>query len=415
MNRQEDKVHFSIGEMFEQAFTNHTEDEMEQYWGMGAPGNIPAIENLPKEGPRPWMFARILGLSAVVFLTLLYFGCKFPNAKFLPGLIIIGSMAMPFSIMVLFFELNARRNVSMYMTIKMFFLGGVLSLLLIMVNVIVINLFEVKIARMGDIGVSLIEETAMLLVIICLLGNRRRFPYILNGLLFGAAVGAGFGLFDTASHTMWTLVRQLIIQCINNGDGLKNIFIQSQKELGEMALENQLELLLRTATRADDAAMIRMLGLRALLPPAGHVIWAALNAAALWRVKGGNPFKIGHLFDIRFSSIFICTTCFHIAWNSEWTLNILTSKDKYIIIGFLGWSLVFWMIRKGLQQVHTAREISDGHGGTEQYNGEQALTHVIQNQAEYVRNLTRARINMAPYSSDEEIPDWRKFTNNQKR
>ncbi len=392
MSKQEEKVRFSIGDMFEQAFTNHSEEEMEQYWGAGAPGNIPSIENLPEEGPRPWMFVRILGLSVAVFLILLYSWYKFHNTNFLPGLIFIGSAAMPISVMILFFELNARRNVSMYLTTKMLFLGGVLSLLLTMVNNIVVDLLGFNMDWMGAMSAGPVEETAKLLAVICILANRRRYPYILNGLLFGAAVGAGFGLFETAGYAMRALIKQVILICVDNGEALKAILIQSQKEAGALGLEVQLEKLFKAAAGAGDKQMMLVLGIRAILAPAGHVIWTALNAAALWRVKGGENFRIGHLFDIRFFSIFICTVCFHMAWNSDWDPELVTSYDKYIILGLLGWSLVFWMIRKGLQEVRNARETHDKQVGETAADGEQVITQVIQDQADYVRNLVSVRI-----------------------
>ncbi len=403
MSKQEEKVRFSIGDMFEQAFTNHTEEEMEQYWGAGAPGNIPSIENLPEEGPRPWMFVRVLGLSVAVFLILLYSWYKFHNTNFLPGLIFIGSAAMPISVMILFFELNARRNVSMYLTTKMLFLGGVLSLLLTMVNNIVVNLLGFNMDWMGMMSAGPVEETAKLLAVICILANRRRYPYILNGLLFGAAVGAGFGLFETAGYAMRALIKQVILICVDNGEALKAILIQSQKEAGALGLEMQLEKLFKAAAGAGDKQMMMVLGIRAILAPAGHLIWTALNAAALWRVKGGENFRIGHLFDIRFFSIFICTVCFHMAWNSDWDPELVTSYDKYIILGLLGWSLVFWMIRKGLQQVRSARETSDEQNSDMQANGEVEITHVIESQAEYVRKLLSVKLmNSETYVEVEE-------------
>lgn len=392
MSKQEEKVRFSIGDMFEQAFTNHTEEEMEQYWGAGAPGNIPSIENLPEEGPRPWMFVRVLGLSVAVFLILLYSWYKFHNTNFLPGLIFIGSAAMPISVMILFFELNARRNVSMYLTTKMLFLGGVLSLLLTMVNNIVVNLLGFNMDWMGMMSAGPVEETAKLLAVICILANRRRYPYILNGLLFGAAVGAGFGLFETAGYAMRALIKQVILICVDNGEVLKAILIQSQKEAGAVGLEMQLEKLFKAAAGAGDKQMMMVLGIRAILAPAGHLIWTALNAAALWRVKGNEHFRISHLFDIRFFSIFLCTVCFHMAWNSSWDPEIVTSYDKFIILGLLGWSLVFWMIRKGLQQVRTARETSNEQNGETSADGEQEITQVIQDQADYVRKLLSVKL-----------------------
>ena len=404
MSKQKEDVHFSVGEMFEQAFINHTEEEMEQYWGVGAPGNIPSIDNLPSEGPRPWMFIRILGLCIAVFLVLLFAWWKFHNTNFLPGLIFVGSSIVPISLVILFFELNVRRNISMYLTIKMLFLGGVLSLLLCLVNGVIAKLFGFNMDWMGDMSAGPLEETAKLLVVICILGNRRRYPYILNGLLLGAAVGAGFSLFESAGYSFRALIKEVLHLVVNNIEAITPYIQNEMKEassmgLGSLAgLDKALEIILMQMATHSDMAMLTDIVIRGVLEAfAGHTIWTALNAAALWRVKGTEEFKLSHLCDIRFFIFFLCTVGFHMLNNSGWNPQTFTPFDKYIILGVLGWAMVFWMVRQGVKQIQEK---------SLQTNGEQEITQVIQTQTDYVRKLVSVKL--TDEESRVEIEDQRR-------
>ncbi len=48
----------------------------------------------------------------------------------IPDLLVFGSFVVPLASVILFFEMNVRRNVSIYQVIKLIFAGGILSLVL---------------------------------------------------------------------------------------------------------------------------------------------------------------------------------------------------------------------------------------------------------------------------------------------
>jgi hypothetical protein len=63
----------------------------------------------------------------MVFLlvyALLYFAAYLGNYFSLAGLIFAGSFAVPFSLVIFFFETNAPQNISIFSVVRMFFIGG---------------------------------------------------------------------------------------------------------------------------------------------------------------------------------------------------------------------------------------------------------------------------------------------------
>ena len=80
--------------------------------------------------PKPWLFVKIFGLAAVVYLGLVFAYQTFNNDLMLPGLLMMGAFVMPFSLLIFFFEVNVLRNVPLYQILKLLFLGGILSVIM---------------------------------------------------------------------------------------------------------------------------------------------------------------------------------------------------------------------------------------------------------------------------------------------
>jgi RsiW-degrading membrane proteinase PrsW (M82 family) len=79
--------------------------------------------------PSPWLFGRALIVSLIVFLPI-YLGYQSTRApNLIPGLIVVGSFALPITTLVLFFELNTPRNVSLTRVLYMFLVGAAASLM----------------------------------------------------------------------------------------------------------------------------------------------------------------------------------------------------------------------------------------------------------------------------------------------
>lgn len=297
---------FSLREMFSEVFARRTQEEIDDYFLVGTAKTTPPIEEVETGWPKPWLFGRIL-----LFLGLVYFGFfaatqQFGNPRLLPGLILMGSIAVPFATLILFYELNTPRNVSFRTVLSLFFVGGVVSLF--------VSLLGFRLAGLSWLGASsagIVEECGKLLTVV-LVARAAKHRYILNGLLFGAAVGAGFAAFESAGYAFW--------------DALMS--------------EGTLD------------ATVRLILIRALLTPFAHVAWTAIAAGALWRAKGDRPFALAMLGDGRFLKAFCIPVALHMVWNSP-----LPSPfwSKHLLLGAIGWFVLFGLVQQGLRQVRDAQ------------------------------------------------------------
>ncbi len=294
-------------EMFSEVIANHSDEEVEEYFTTGTARTTPTLAAIDTSWPKPWVFIRVLMASLVVYGIFVYAWGTFHNANLIPGLIMMGSLAIPFSLLIFFFEVNAPRNISLYQVIKLLLLGGVVS--------ITISLFAFRWTNLssflGAASAGIIEETGKCLALL-LVVTRTRFRWTLNGLLLGATVGCGFAIFESAGYA------------------------------------------LRIAANSDSAMMsnIQERGLLALL--GGHVLWTALVGAALWRVRGDKPFAKEMFFHPLFLRVFGFCVAMHMVWN--WSgLSTLPFYGKYLLLGVVAWMLILGMIQSGLRQIREAQ------------------------------------------------------------
>ena len=177
---------FSFSEMFSEMFKKHTDEEMENYFGVGFPETTPPLSQVSASWPKPWFFMRLI-LFGLIGFYLLWFGyTKWGNTYCAPGVIFFGSFAIPLASVMFFFECNVLRNVSLYQVIKLFLYGGTFGLIFALAGFDFMPFAK----ELGASRAGLVEEPAKLLVLILILkmGGLKNKNYILNGLLCGAAV-----------------------------------------------------------------------------------------------------------------------------------------------------------------------------------------------------------------------------------
>lgn len=301
---------FSVGALFADVFKKHTADEIESYFTVGTPNTVPDIEEVDASWPRPWMFLRALIGSGVVYFLFVYAWEWFRNMNLLPGLIMTGAMAIPLATLLFFFEMNARRNVSLYRVVRLVFLGGIVSLIFSSV------LFELPLNKLGWMGASiagLIEEPGKLIALL-VVARSARYKYKLNGLLFGACVGTGFAIFESMGYAFGTLL----------------------------------------AAGIDD--MNSNIMMRGLLSPFGHIVWTAICGAAMWRVKGAAPFTLSMVKDGRFWHLALVPVVLHIIWNADFELPFY---GKQLLLGFVAWTIILALIQEGLKEIRAEKEHSE--------------------------------------------------------
>jgi RsiW-degrading membrane proteinase PrsW (M82 family) len=170
---------------------------------------------------------------------------------------------------------------------------------------------------------------------VVLVVRNTRYKYILNGLVFGAAIGGGFGAFETAGYAF--------------NDGFFNSFLSYFLKHFD---PDQIEKLLGRSLFVGYDGMITLIHRRSYYAPFMHVAWSAIAAGALWRVKGANVFRTAMLFDPRFLRTFFVPVLLHMFWNSplmrwEGALGLI----KPIIVASIGWYVVLGLVQEGMRQI----------------------------------------------------------------
>ena len=279
---------------------------------VGSRKTTPPIEEVSTTWPQPWIFFRALLGTLVVYLAFHFAWRSFGNPGLVPGLILTGSFAMPISTLILFVELNARRNVSMFQVSKLVVSGGLMAVIAALLLFEISDLFTLD--WLGSSIGGLVEEPAKVFALL-LVASLPRYKYILNGLLFGAAIGAGFAAFESAGYAFVVGIRE-----------------------------------------ADPDAMTSSILARGLLSPLGHIVWTAMCGGALWKVKGDRLFQFRMLVDPRFLRVLAIATVLHMIWNSSLELPFFGTQ---IIVGLVGWIVVLALVSDGLQQLEQEKSELD--------------------------------------------------------
>ncbi len=307
---------FSSSEMLSSVFKKYGDDAIEAHFSVGTKETTPSLNNVTTKWPKPWMFARTLLLALILYAGFYVAVAFFGASIAIPAMIITGSFAVPIASVIFFFEMNAPQNVSMYQVIKLILLGGVISILFSLL------LFEASILDdlIGAPSAGVIEELGKLVTVLILARNLdpQRYPYVTNGMLFGAAVGAGFAAFESAGYAFMAMM---------SADNFQAAFYNANESIV----------------------------LRGLLAPFGHVAWTAIAAGAVWSAKGAERLSLGHVFTKQAMPLIVAAMALHFTWNLPFAGPFLL---KYWVLGFIAYVLVFALLQKGLRLVRSARNVT---------------------------------------------------------
>ena len=300
---------FSLRELFSEVFKKHSTDEVEDYFTVGTKNTTPSIHDVDTNWPRPWVFFRTFTSALIIYFCFVLAWEEFQNVNLIPGLVIVGSFAIPLATLIFFFEVNVRKNVSLYQIIRLVFLGGILSLVFSLFLFRVSN--TLALSWLGASIAGIAEEPGKLLALFLVI-NLPQYRYIHNGLLFGAAIGAGFAAFESAGYAL--------------ASGLYS---------------------------AD--AMLNIIVIRGLLSPFALIVWTGMSAAALWKVKGAQTFEFSMVQDSRFLRVFAIAVVLHMIWNSPIQLPFY---GKYLALGFVAWVVILGFLQDGLKQLRHEKSIA---------------------------------------------------------
>jgi RsiW-degrading membrane proteinase PrsW (M82 family) len=262
-------------------------------------------------------------MVAYLALTFIYLGTN--NTNCVPGMMFLGAFAVPLATLTLLFELNTPRNVSLHVVVKLFLFGAVASLGVALLG------YALPIFDISDMEAGIVEEVAKLLTVVVVMRSAR-YPYILNGILFGATVGAGFACFETAGYALNMGLLPGLLPAI-----------QGAQQVTPAAMH------------AGVLSMLDLLKLRGIEAPLGHVAWTALAGGAFWRVKKDRAASVSMLFDTRFLKAFLIPVAMHAIWDAPWQLPFAGNQ---IITGFISWYVLFGLVQQGLRQVQAEQKVS---------------------------------------------------------
>ncbi len=254
---------------------------------------------------RAWLWATVLSIITLVL--------AFGNPRILPGFIMLAAFGVPVSMVLLFLECDVTRRVSVWKTLGVFIAGGVFSLL----ATTILGNTDVGATIYGTLdagGAGPIEETAKLLILLPFLGNARKYPSVLNGLLLGAAVGAGFAAFETAGY----LFSDALMASLVNGSSWED------------------------AIGVSTALAIN----RAIFAPFCHIAWTASIGGALWKARGESVGVGSALSKKTAWGVILLAMLLHLLWN--WT------NGRISLIGIAPWAIIIHYLAHGYGKTASA-------------------------------------------------------------
>lgn len=316
-NALQDKL--GLKDVFSDVFKKHAKGDGERVFLAGTSATTPGPNEMLRTWKKPWVFARVFA-GGFVFLALLYIMIRQGYGMFaITPFVFFGAALVPLTVLLFFWEMNVPRNIPIYEVLMMFLIGGVISLLFTgWLNSI-----------MGDnkpAYLALLTEEPAKLLALCLFLRKEKRGYILNGILIGAAIGAGFGAIESAGYYLMS----------------------------------------STSGSLFDLSSLHNLILRALLAPGMHVAWAAIYGGALAMVKGNGKLRLSNFYSPGFLKYFSIACAMHFCWNADflWFGYIqlpflgISFTFTHLLLIVAAWALLLHLLLKGLNQVLRVTELT---------------------------------------------------------
>lgn len=370
--------HMSLKDIFSDVLKKHTPEESAQVLTAGTPLTTPKESEMLAGWQKPYLFARFFALCAVV-IALAYFMLSqdYPGHDiYLVAMVLI----LPMTLLILTWEMNIPRDISLLEVLKLMMIGGMLSLVITMIFRVFRNSF-ILVTGATSLQESwwapVVEEPAKLLVIYLVL-KKKNYKYILDGVLIGMAVGTGFAVMETLGYVMRSMRSGMTL-------GLLTMMVSDSKQYGASEMVNMyvdmankdLSSLAYWAfmmedvggfQRAMNTAIIRGLG-----SIASHGTYAALYGGGLMIAKGAHPVQPKHLLHLDHLKYFLVSCLLHAANNSiisSYIAEAIPWKiSEHINNTYFNWAIVETVIvmlfflpllRKGVNQIV---DISAAHNG----------------------------------------------------
>ncbi len=320
------KIKLNYSEIFSELFKHHTTKEAEEIFSWGV--KRPTLEQIDVNVIHPWVFLRIfscLFIACAVFLFTIN-----SSQIAIGGFAFFSALLMPFSIMVLFYEVNITHEVSFYNMLKSLLISGILAGIITLVIDSITSQSQTFTNQVTGgmtafdafMQAGLPEEIAKSVVVIYMI-IKIKPKYLLSGIAIGIAVGAGFAILETSGY-ITSQALQVIAKYGSNG----------QAYMGMVEFQTAL--------------------VRGLSAFGGHVSWAAIEAGGIMLAKKQREFNISDLFSYSFFIAILTTIILHTAWDTSYFAGIsfdnseTLSNFKMYGCAFIAFGIVLYLTKKGI-------------------------------------------------------------------
>ena len=246
------------------------------------------------------------------------------------GFAFFSALLMPFSIMVLFYEVNITHEVSFYNMLKSLLISGILAGIITLVIDSITSQSQTFTNQVTGgmtafdafMQAGLPEEIAKSVVVIYMI-IKIKPKYLLSGIAIGIAVGAGFAILETSGY-ITNQALQVIAKYGSNG----------QAYMGMVEFQTAL--------------------VRGLSAFGGHVSWAAIEAGGIMLAKKQREFNISDIFSYSFFIAILTTIILHTAWDTSYFAGIsfdnseTLSNFKMYGCAFIAFGIVLYLTKKGI-------------------------------------------------------------------
>ena len=349
--------HMSLRDIFSDVLRRHTPQESARVLIAGTPLTTPGEAEMLSGWQKPFLFFRFFVLCLVVIVLALFMVyLDYPGHDVV---LVVATIVVPVTLLLLAWEMNIPRDISLTEVLKLVAVGGILSLII----TVILSTFKVtyvlisqQYSIMDAVWAPLVEEPAKLAVIYWVLLRKNR-KYILDGILIGMAVGTGFAIMESLGYVMDAMregmVRGLLVQMYGDLEGSDALTVLAG--YGQLASGAELSQLSygvfeQVFPDALDVAISRGLG-----SIAGHGTYAALYGGGLMIAKGSNPVRPGYLLRSVHLKYFAVACLLHAANNSlvsTYTNVLFQFRYAWFILEAVVAMLFFLpLLRRGVNQV----------------------------------------------------------------
>lgn len=365
---------WSYKEIFSDVALKHTEEDTARMFTAGTSLTTPSEAEMLSKWTKPYAFARIFGIGLLALLLLYAIYSLTGNDYVLYILLAFIPCLVPFTCLVLVWEMHIPRNISFYELIQMVLVGGVISIGCSGLGYPLLeSMFGISIPA---VWAGLVEEPAKLIAVYLFLKKKNR-PYLLNGMLIGFAVGTGFAFMESIGYTFSAYTTGAAIYSISNSGQIMEIMQLAEE--GQISVMSAVSLIGALMSANASGFGLRQALVRAFNAVAGHGVYASLFGGALALAKGKDDLRVSHLADKQFLLYFAGAVGLHALNNMDVDLGLPTLLGgmigiQYVLISVVALAVWFPMLKKGVNQiVHISAQANGGvtravHAGDHQAN-----------------------------------------------